>query len=108
MLTVVIVVRMTSKINFYSEANRQYNPVTHKYEGDTPLVFSTFGNVTDIGVNRSVEVFGKYDQQAKVVRLQSPVTVSWAYLTIDDQPTKYRLQTSRAVLKGNTLIVGEG
>jgi hypothetical protein len=32
---------------------------------------------------------------------------SWSYLTIDDDTAKYRMQTSRKPLKGNTLIVGD-
>lgn len=100
--------RMDSKISFYSESKRRYNPHTSKYEGGTELVANRYGNVTDVGTNRSVELFGKYDQQAKTIRFSEPVTVSWSYLTIDDNPVKYRLNTERRPLKGVSLIVGEG
>lgn len=96
------------KIKFYSESKRKYNPHTSNYEGTTELVATRYGNVTDIGTNRSVELFGKYDQQAKTIRFSEPVTVSWSYLTIDDSPVKYRLNTERHPLKGVSLIVGEG
>lgn len=100
--------RMDSKISFYSESKRRYNPHTSKYEGGTELVATRYGNVTDVGTNRSVELFGKYDQHAKTIRFSEPVTVSWSYLTIDDGPVKYRLNTERRPLKGVSLIVGEG
>ena len=99
--------RMDSKIRFYSESKRKYNPHTSKYEGGNELVATRYGNVTDVGTNRSVELFGKYDQQAKTVRFSEPVTVSWSYLTIDDGSVKYRLNTERRPLKGVSLIVGE-
>lgn len=100
--------RMDSKISFYSDSKRRYNPHTSKYEGGTELVAIRYGNVTDVGTNRSVELFGKYDQRAKAIRFSEPVTVSWSYLTIDDSPVKYRLNTERRPLKGVSLIVGEG
>lgn len=100
--------RMDSKISFYSESKRRYNPHASKYEGGTELVATRYGNVTDVGTNRSVELFGKYDQRAKTIRFSEPVTVSWSYLTIDDSPVKYRLNTERRPLKGVSLIVGEG
>ena len=100
--------RMDSKISFYSESKRRYNPHTSKYEGGTELVATRYGNVTDVGTNRSVELFGKYDQRSKTIRFSEPVTVSWSYLTIDDGPVKYRLNTERRPLKGVSLIVGEG
>ncbi len=100
--------RMDQKISFYSEKERKYNPHTSKYEGGPELVATRYGNVTDVGTSRSVELFGKYDQQAKTVRFSEPVTPSWSYLTIGDSPAKYRLRTERHPLKGVSLIVGEG
>ena len=100
--------RMDTKINFYSESGRHYNPHKSKYEGDPELVATRYGNVTDVGANRSVELFGKYDQRAKTVRFSEPVDTNWSYLTIGDSSIKYRLNTERRPLKGVSLIVGEG
>lgn len=100
--------RMDQKISFYSEKKREYNPHTSQYEGGVQLVATRYGNVTDVGTDRSAELFGKYDQRAKTVRYIEPVDVSWSYLTIDDSSTKYRLRTERRPLKGVSLIVGEG
>ena len=43
---------------FYSKAERKYNPHTHQYEGEIKLIDSMPANVTDVGTNRSVQLFG--------------------------------------------------
>ena len=64
-------------------------------------------SVTDMGTDKSVEMFGNYAQKAKVIRLSEPIAVDWSYLTIDDDVTHYALNTSRVPLQNATLIVGE-
>lgn len=83
-----------------------YNPTTGKYdESDAP--FKLLGNVTDVGTNRSIELFGKVDTSNKVIRLASPITKNWTYLTLPNDTAHLVKVTSRQPLKGNTLIVGE-
>ncbi|MBB1086375.1 hypothetical protein [Limosilactobacillus fastidiosus] len=95
------------RIRFYSKAERKYNPRTHQYEGEPKLVDSIPANVTDVGTNRSVQLFGNYNQNSKVVRtIKEPPSV-WDYVMIDNHGAKYVLQTSRKPLKYYTLIVGE-
>ena len=100
--------RKTQIIRFYFQDENSYDPYSDE---DTPaepkLVAKRYANVTDVGTNRLVELFSKLDQNAKVIRLESPVNDSWSYLTIDDCPIKYRLEICRKPLKGTTLIVGE-
>lgn len=100
--------RKTQIIKFYYQDENSYDPYSDE---DTPaepkLVAKRYANVTDVGTNRLVELFSKLNQNAKVVRLDAPVNELWSYLTIDDCPTKYRLETYRKPLKGTTLIVGE-
>ena len=92
---------------FYSKAERKYNPHTHGYEGETKLVDSMPANVTDVGTNRSVQLFGNYNQNSKVVRTIKEPPANWDYMTIDNHDPKLVLQTSRKPLKYYTLIVGE-
>jgi len=95
------------KVYFYSKSDRKYNPRTHQYEGEPKLVDSMSANVTDVGTNRSVQLFGNYNQNSKVVRtIKEPPSI-WDYVTIDNHDPKYVLQTSRKPLKYYTLIVGE-
>lgn len=100
--------RKTQIIKFYYQDENSYDPYSDE---DTPtepkLVAKRYANVTDVGTNRLVELFSRLDQNAKVIRLESSVNDSWSYLTIDDCPIKYRLETCRKPLKGTTLIVGE-
>ena len=99
--------RFDRKIEFYSKAQRKYNPHTHQYEGKPVLVDSIRANVTDIGTNRSVQLFGNYNQNSKVVRTIKEPPANWDYVMIGNHNQKYVLQTSRKPLKHYTLIVGE-
>ena len=100
--------RKTQIIRFYFQDENSYDPYSDE---DTPaepkLVAKRYANVTDVGTNRLVELFSKLNQNAKVVRLDSPVNELWSYLTIDDGSIKYRLEIQRQPLNGTTLIVGE-
>lgn len=97
---------MTHKIKFY-HVESLYDPDEHGYIDDVELLHEDMANVTDMGTSRSQELLGNYIKQAKVIRLLHPLNVIFDYLTIDDEPTHYRMQTQRTPLKGNTLIVGE-
>lgn len=90
--------RMDSVVKLYQEGRRS---------GDVKLVAEDMANVTDVGVDRSVNVLGNINQRSLVVRTLHPVEVSFSYLTIDDGDKHYRLTTGRRPLKGNTMIVGE-
>lgn len=95
-------------IKFYYQDENSYDPYSDEDIPTEPkLVAKRYANVTDVGTNLLVELFGKLNQNAKVVRLDSPVNELWSYLTIDDGSIKYRLEIQRQPLKGTTLIVGE-
>lgn len=92
---------------FYSKAERKYNPHTHQYEGKPEVIDSMVANVTDVGTNRSVQLFGNYNENSKVVRTIKEPPANWDYVMIDNHDPKLVLQTSRKPLKYFTLIVGE-
>lgn len=100
--------RKTQIIKFYFQDENGYDPYAEEDTITSPkLVAQRYANVTDVGTNRLVELFSRLDQNAKVIRLDSPINEAWSYLTIDDGSIKYRLETQRQPLKGTTLIVGE-
>lgn len=103
----MIAVRYNHEIKFFSEGKRKYNPVTSQYEGGPKLVADVMGNVTDVGADRTAQLFGNIVQGVKVVRLVEPVEKVWAYLTIDDSSTKYRMRTTTVPLKNVSILVGE-
>ncbi|WP_333603540.1 hypothetical protein [Lactobacillus acetotolerans] len=94
-------------INFYIDDD-EYNPDTGEYGGgsDNP-VLTKMANVTDVGTDKTVQIFGNYKQKSKTIRFIQPINVKWDYLTIDESRVKYALQIDRKPLKNATLIVGE-
>lgn len=98
--------RFESTVKFWSESAEHYVPGVG-YEGGITLVATTPANVTDVGTNRSAEVFGDVKTANKVVRLLSPAAFEWSYLTIDDGSKHYKAVTSRDLSHGTTLIVGD-
>lgn len=99
--------RYNHEIKFFNEGKRKYNPITSSYEGELELVADVMGNVTDVGADRTVRLLGSIVQGVKVVRLVEPIEKVWAYLTIDDSPTKYRMRTTTIPLKNVSILVGE-
>ena len=97
--------RLDHEITFWTD-DEEYNPKTHEY-GEPKKVASAAASVTDMGTDKSVQLFGNYAKKVKVIRLVEPVTVNWSYLTIDDDATHYVLNTARVPLQNTTLIVGE-
>lgn len=103
----VIAVRFDHEINFYTEESKHYNPLTSQTDGGSKLVASTMGNVTDVGADRMVRLLGSITQGVKIIRIVEPIEKKWAYLTIDDSSTKYRMRTTTIPLKNVSILVGE-
>ncbi|MCC4410510.1 hypothetical protein LMB83_00330 [Limosilactobacillus reuteri] len=99
--------RFNHEINFYTEEGKHYNPLTSQTEGGPKLVDSVMGNVTDVGADRTVRLLGSIVQGVKIIRLVEPIDKKWAYLTIDDGSTKYRMRTTTIPLKNVSILVGE-
>lgn len=97
--------RLNHEITFWLD-DEEYNPKTHEC-GNKKVVAVAAASITDMGTDKSVQMFGNYAQKAKVIRLAEPITVNWSYLTIDDDATHYALNTARNPLQNATLIVGE-
>lgn len=70
-----------------------YNPDTGSYEGGTAneVVLPCF--ISDLGLERSMVVFGDYRKERKVVRLLRPYTNKVDYAMFDNQ--KYRIIIER-------------
>lgn len=94
-------------VSFFTKEHRHYDPRQHGYTGDTAKVDEMPANITDVGTNRSMELFGNYNANSKVVRTIKEPPANWDYVQIDNHGSKYVLQTTRKPLKYYTLIVGE-
>ena len=98
--------RFNNDVKFYLN-NRHYDPIVGNYVGNEKLVGEEIANVTDVGTNRSKELFGDADIRSRVIRLAHPLEKSWSYCLIDSDRTHYVQTTVRNPLKDYTLIVGE-
>lgn len=94
-------------VTFHDQSNRKYDPKQHKYVGDEAPVVKLRANVTDLGTEKSVQLFGDYKHRALVIRLTKEPPARWSHLTLDGDSKKYVLNTMRTPLKYYTLIVGE-
>lgn len=94
-------------VTFHDTAEEHYDPKTHGEAGGDKVVATLPANVTDMGVNKSVKLFGDYKHRALVIRTAYEPPKQWGYLTVDGDKRHYVLNTSREPLKCFTLIVGE-
>lgn len=87
------------------EQGGKYNPNTGEY--DEPKINETVKreNVTDLGIERSLALFGDVIQGAKVIRMLRPFDGKWDYVLIDSK--KYEIMKHQDLSKKNTFIVRE-
>ena len=83
-----------------------YDPDLGEWIEDKPTRTTTSANVTDLGTNRSVTLFGSIKQGAKVIRTQ-PLFVIPEWDNIEIEGKNYQLTTERLPLERSTLIVEE-
>ncbi|WP_304678510.1 hypothetical protein [uncultured Lactobacillus sp.] len=99
--------RYDTKVNFFSNEEKKYNPRIHQYEGGTKLVKQEMANVTDLGLTRQVKIFGTFKEGRKTIRLMNKPPEKWSFLMLENDKNKYFLLSSLGPSKGYALIVGE-
>lgn len=99
--------RYDTKVKFFSNEEKRYNPRTHQYEGGAKLVNQEMANVTDLGLTRQVEIFGAFKEGRKIIRLINKPPEKWSFLMLENDDKKYTLLSSLNPSKGYALIVGE-
>lgn len=99
--------RYDTEILFIKDgAGSHYDPDLGEWIDDEPIVTATTANVTDLGTDRSVVLFGSIKQGAKVIRTQ-PLFLIPEWDTIEIAGRSYQLTTARQPLDRNSLIVEE-
>lgn len=98
--------RYDTKITFYKDNGTGYDPRTSKHIHKL-ISWYKWANVTDLSTKKQVELLGGIKQGMKNVRLSSKINEKWDYLTIADDSTHYRFNSSVKVLKGFAMIVGQ-
>ena len=97
--------RFDTKVTFWQSSTKY---VPGKGYGAKTKLTEIMANVTDLGTNRSKQLFGEVQTGNKIIGLVAPVGVKWDSLTISgDESKTYVALTSVDVLKGHTLMVGE-
>jgi hypothetical protein len=99
--------RYTDKITFIKESeNSHYDSNLGEWIEEPPKKIPTDANVTDLGTNRSMALFGSIKQGAKVVRTQPLFVVpEWDQIEIDNKI--YQLTTERTPSERTSIIVEE-
>ncbi len=99
--------RYDTSITFIKDStDSHYDPELGEWVEDEPTVTATDANVTDLGTDRSVALFGSIKQGAVVIRTQPLFIVpKWDAIEIDGK--SYQLTTARQPLDRNSLIVEE-
>jgi hypothetical protein len=98
--------RYDTQVKFWDDSQKRYNPRTHTYDS-AKVVDVCMCNVTDLGVEKQVQLLGDVKQSGKTVRMAMPPASHWTYLTVGSSPTIYRLVSAETVSKGYSIVVGE-
>lgn len=98
--------RYLHEVTFYDETETYHTDLGEHVTTRTDET-KTVANVTDMGTQQSVAIFGDIKQGAKVIRL-TPLFVLPKFRFIEFQGKKYKLVTQRNTLNDrNALIVQE-
>lgn len=98
--------RYDTKIKFCDSSPRKYNPHTSLYEGGTKVIAEYIANVTNLGIDRQMQIFGELKEDQKVVRLMEDPPKKWSFILIDGKDKHYTLSSELKVLKGCAIIIG--
>ena len=99
--------RYLDKVDFVKKsADEGYDPVKGEYVEGEPTIITTYANVTDIGTERSVKIFGDIKQGAKVMRMMPLFDMpEYDYIEFDDK--RWKLTTYRNPSDRNTFLLQE-
>lgn len=98
--------RYDKAITFVEKVGSYYDPVIGEHVEGKTIKTLTSANVTDLGIEQSVNVFGHFEESAIVIRTQPLFKVpSWTYIIVGDKT--YSKTMTRNPLGRNTLVVKE-
>lgn len=99
--------RYTDEITFVKESSEShYDPESGEWIEDEPERTKRLANVTDMGTDRSVKVFGDIREGAKVIRTMPLFSVP-EFDVVEIEGKTYKESTVRNPLGRNSLIVQE-
>ncbi len=98
--------RYLDEVTFIKKPEEVYNPDIGEYETGELVKIVLSVNVTDLGTNRRMELFGDIAKKRKVIRF-SPLQNVPTFDYIEFKGDKWRLETSINPDKVNSLIVSK-
>lgn len=75
--------RFIDRVSIVTESEGGYNPSTGQFDESVQIITKLPCNISQLGVERTVQLFGEMDKTILVVRLQRPYTQPYDYLLID-------------------------
>jgi len=99
--------RYTDEITFIKKSEKsKYDPVLGEWIEEEPKRTTVNVNVTDLGTDRSITLFGSIKQGAKVIRTQPLFVVpEWDQIEIENRV--YQLTTEKIPSNRTSIIVEE-
>ena len=97
--------RFDDVVYFCKESEPKMNKNSGDYEVGQTEKQEVFANVTNLGLEQVMTMFGSLDVDAKTVRIQEKYDAPFDYIEIEG--VSYRVQTSRLYRGKQTFIVKE-
>lgn len=98
--------RYLDEVTFIQTVGEHYDPNLGETAPGEVVKTTVNVNVTDLGTNRSIALFGDIRQGAKVIRTQ-PLFVLPKFDTVEFQGRAYKETTVRSIVARHSLIVEE-
>lgn len=83
--------RYIDRVTIVTESEGGYNPNTGQFDDAVPVLTKLPCNISQLGTERTKQLFGEMDKTVLVVRLQRPYTTSYDHLLVDGKKYNVRL-----------------
>ncbi len=97
--------RLDTDVVFVKNGSEAYDPVAGEVVASNPIETVVSANVTDLGTERSMKLFGDVNEQRLVIRLLEPYTETFDYIRIKSKT--YKQTTVRDPSMRSSMIVDE-
>lgn len=96
--------RFNKRITFVKEGNPYYDPTQGEYVQGEPIKDTVPCNLSNLGIERTNELFGQIDKIITVARLQRPYNKEFDYIEINNQ--RYDIKRQSDYRKGVFYLEG--
>ncbi|HAM79598.1 hypothetical protein [Ornithinibacillus bavariensis] len=96
--------RFDKRITFVIETNSYYDPIKGEYVNGEVIKTTKPCNLSNLGIERTNELFGQIDKVITVARLQRPYNGKIDYVLINEQ--KYQVKRQSDYRKGIFYLEG--